>query len=430
MRPNRAVATVGEERVVARDFQKRVKLEQSQLANALQFYQIQEQQFGNQGFFTSQINQLQATLQSPFSLGQQTLDQMIQEIIIRREAAARSITVSDAEIDEALREEVAGSLGAVTGPQATATWDAWANATATAELWTPTPASTPAPAVIVPVTGTAETTGTTGLTETQAATTTDVAATDALTPTATPEPLPTPMVITDTGYTDGLAALTTNVRDVSGLSIDEYREIIRTRLLREKLAEVVGGEQVADTQEQVRARHILISEIEPTPTATAVPEGQPTPEPTPTATPLPAGAPTPTPTPGPRTREQAIALAEDLRRQIEGGADFAALAAQYSDDLSNAENGGELGWFSRTDMVAPFADAAFALPVGQVSEPVSTTFGIHLIEVEEKDAERAKDPDQLDSERSQAFQTWLQEQVAAANVVRNDVSGNLPREMQ
>lgn len=403
VRPGQAVATVGDEKVAQRDFGKRVLLEQSEVQSALLFYSQREQQFGNQGIFTQQINQLQATLSSPFALGQQTLDKMIEEIIIKREAAARGITVSDEEVEAALREEVANGQGLVTEPQATETADAIAAATETAAAWTPTPA----PTVDVSATVTAT-------------------ATAVVTPTATAAPLPTPVVITDTGYTQGLATLEENIDSLSGISLAEYKEIVRTRLLAEKLSKVIGEEEVAATEEQVKASHILVREIEPTPTATAVPEGAPTPEPTATATALPADAPTPTATPAPRTRDDALALAAEIRRQLVDGADFAALAARYSDDLSNKDNGGELGWFGQGEMVPEFDAAAFALPVGEISEPISTTFGVHLIKVEEKDPERAKDEQTLNSERSQAFRTWLEEQIAAANVVRNDMMGSLP----
>ena len=68
--------------------------------------------------------------------------------------------------------------------------------------------------------------------------------------------------------------------------------------------------------------------------------------------------------------------------------------------------------------------------MGEVSEPISTTFGVHLIQVEEKDSNRPKDAGQVDQERAQAFQTWLQEQITAANVERNDIMGNLPSEFR
>ncbi|HXF60414.1 MAG TPA: SurA N-terminal domain-containing protein, partial [Caldilineaceae bacterium] len=132
LRPRSSVATVGGTEIVTRDYWKRVFLEQNQLQNQLVRLDQLERQFGGQGFFASQISQIQATLGSPFSLGVEVLDRMIREEVIRQQAAARGITVTEEEIDEALREEVASSLGVITIPQATATAEAAAAATATA----------------------------------------------------------------------------------------------------------------------------------------------------------------------------------------------------------------------------------------------------------------------------------------------------------
>ena len=74
--------------------------------------------------------------------------------------------------------------------------------------------------------------------------------------------------------------------------------------------------------------------------------------------------------------------AKEIQAQLEGGADFAKIAAEKSKD-QNAE-GGSLGFFSRGQMLKPFEDAAFALDVGKLSEPVKTSFGWHIIEVQEK----------------------------------------------
>lgn len=74
--------------------------------------------------------------------------------------------------------------------------------------------------------------------------------------------------------------------------------------------------------------------------------------------------------------------AKEVKAQLEGGTDFAKLAAEKSKD-KNAE-GGSLGFFSRGQMLKPFEDAAFALDVGKLSEPVKTSFGWHIIEVQEK----------------------------------------------
>ncbi len=81
------------------------------------------------------------------------------------------------------------------------------------------------------------------------------------------------------------------------------------------------------------------------------------------------------------TPEEALAKAEGLRKQILAGADFATLAKAESDDAGTGAKGGELGTFRHGQMVAPFDEAAFALPVGQVSEPVRTQFGYHIIKI-------------------------------------------------
>jgi len=83
------------------------------------------------------------------------------------------------------------------------------------------------------------------------------------------------------------------------------------------------------------------------------------------------------------TKATARAKAESARQRALAGEDFAALATELSEGPS-APQGGDLGFFSRQQMVAPFADAAFALEVGQISEIVETQFGYHVIKVEEK----------------------------------------------
>ncbi|HLA63467.1 MAG TPA: peptidylprolyl isomerase, partial [Rhodothermales bacterium] len=76
------------------------------------------------------------------------------------------------------------------------------------------------------------------------------------------------------------------------------------------------------------------------------------------------------------------ARAEQIKGQIEGGRlTFAAAAQQFSIDESNKSLGGELGWFGRGRMVAPFEEAVFAAPTGTVIGPVETQFGWHLVQV-------------------------------------------------
>ncbi len=75
---------------------------------------------------------------------------------------------------------------------------------------------------------------------------------------------------------------------------------------------------------------------------------------------------------------------ERLRQEIEAGKDFAELAGVISDDEGSAARGGDLGFFARGRMVAPFEEAAFALAPGELSGPVQTLYGWHLIKVEER----------------------------------------------
>src|SRR6185295_10534257 len=73
--------------------------------------------------------------------------------------------------------------------------------------------------------------------------------------------------------------------------------------------------------------------------------------------------------------------AKDVKKQLNKGADFSELAKKSSKDPSTAQNGGDLGFFSRDQMVKPFSDKAFSMKPNQVSDPVKTQFGYHIIKV-------------------------------------------------
>jgi peptidyl-prolyl cis-trans isomerase C len=89
--------------------------------------------------------------------------------------------------------------------------------------------------------------------------------------------------------------------------------------------------------------------------------------------------------------EEALAKAQDVRKQLLAGGDFIALAKTESDDSGSGANGGDLGSFKHGQMVGAFETAAFALPVGQLSEPIKTQFGYHIIKVEEKQSKSLDD---------------------------------------
>jgi len=76
-----------------------------------------------------------------------------------------------------------------------------------------------------------------------------------------------------------------------------------------------------------------------------------------------------------------LETAQEVRRLLDEGGNFADLAAIYSTDTGTKSNGGDLGWFGRGQMVAEFEDAVFGMEVGEVSQPVSTQYGYHIIEL-------------------------------------------------
>jgi peptidyl-prolyl cis-trans isomerase C len=86
------------------------------------------------------------------------------------------------------------------------------------------------------------------------------------------------------------------------------------------------------------------------------------------------------------TEEQAKAKAEELRTRIIGGADFAEIARQESDDVGSGARGGDLGAFGRGQMVPEFDKAVFESKIGEVGPAVRTQFGYHLIQVQERGA--------------------------------------------
>lgn len=83
--------------------------------------------------------------------------------------------------------------------------------------------------------------------------------------------------------------------------------------------------------------------------------------------------------------EEGLAKAQDIRKKLLAGEDFAALAKAESDDVQSGAKGGDLGVVRHNQTVPPFDQAVFSLPVGQLSEPIKTQFGYHIIKVEQRD---------------------------------------------
>ena len=482
IKPNSVLAQVEDQTIVTRDFWQHTRLRESELENQRLRLQIFAQQFGDSSLFASQIASINATLASPLTLGTQVLNDMIEGAVLQIKAPEVGVSVTDDEVEETLRQEVAQGQGALTVPQATATADAAVEATATAESFTPTPVPSPTP--------TPEDSSDSAPTAVAAA-----AETETLEEAPTPEP---PTVLTDALYQEGLSTLEDNLRENAGMNLASYREVIRARLLRTKMSETVSRDLVSDTEEQVRVRHILIS-VDPEPEPAGETEGA-----TPAAetTPAPPGSteadaestvapaaeitvevggedetsPAETAPPAPESRDEngespeaptaeatagdgaeddgigsppapeiwnpdtnndgrvddaeALAFAQILHQRILDGEDFADLALRFSNDPGSGSQGGDLGWAGRGRYVPEFEETAFSLGVGEMSAPVKSTFGYHIIEVLERDDERPKEETSLQQEYAEAFQTWLQEQVLSLNIDRPDnLAAMLPRNL-
>lgn len=111
--------------------------------------------------------------------------------------------------------------------------------------------------------------------------------------------------------------------------------------------------------------------------------------------------------------EEAKAKIEDLAKKIQGGLDFAQAAKENSEDTSNKEKGGDLGYFGKNYMAPEFEEAAFKLKPGEMSPVVKTSFGYHLIKLtglgKDATAEERKDlVDKLTQQRlGEKWQDWL-----------------------
>ena len=116
----------------------------------------------------------------------------------------------------------------------------------------------------------------------------------------------------------------------------------------------------------------------------------------------------------------ALALAQQVLSQAKSGKDFGALAKQYSQDPGSAQNGGDLGWAERSTFVKPFADALFGMSAGEITGPVKTQYGYHIIRLDE--IQRGK------SKSFEEARTELEAQVRRAHAA--DRFGEIQEQLQ
>jgi peptidyl-prolyl cis-trans isomerase D len=138
-----------------------------------------------------------------------------------------------------------------------------------------------------------------------------------------------------------------------------------------------------------------------------------------------------TPLPGadgkidPKAVEAARAKAEEVLKQVKAGGNFAELAKKYSEDPGSAKNGGSLGWIERGRTVPEFEKAAFSLPKGQTSDLVQSSYGFHIIHINDKQEAHLKSLDEVKAQieplikQQKAAQAAQQEAQQILDAARN-----------
>jgi len=158
----------------------------------------------------------------------------------------------------------------------------------------------------------------------------------------------------------------------NGLTVETLKARLRSEMLGAALANRIA-QSIPSRVEQVHVRHILIS-----------------------------------------TQEEA----EEVLRRLQAGEDFAALATTFSLDQSTKDKGGDLGFLPRGIMSPEFDAVAFTLAPGETSGVVQSQYGYHIVQVIERDPAREVPPELLPALRQHAFQQWLEQERATADIVR------------
>jgi parvulin-like peptidyl-prolyl isomerase len=359
VKPNQAVATVGDVSITSTQFEQRVKYERYQVTSNYLNYCSDETLAQ---YFQQYCEQWQQQLEFPTSLGGAVLDAMIEEEIIRQEAAARGITVPE--------EEISDEISALFGydPNAEPPTETPEPSATPTLRYTPTPTNTPAPTA----------------TQTPADDETDEPAEEAaptldvtLAPTSTPTIAPTltdgeKEEQADKNYSQQLAV----VQALAGMSEAQYRAIFEAQALRDKLYDEITN-AIPAIADQVRVRQIRVG-----------------------------------------TEAEAIEILEALR----DGESFAELAKGATAALAGSEPswylGGDAGWLPRDQLTSSVADAAFEAEVGEILGPIfevdmeamaqTGTVAEYYYVVQVLGHEvRPVDEAVLQQQRSTHFDTWL-----------------------
>ncbi len=372
------VAVVGDHEINGKEFNERVRLERN--SYILQYNQIAVQMVlmsdssDYVSYYKQQLLQILSILDDYNALGENVLNSMIDEEVVRIEAEKLGITVTEQEVDDLMQQ----LFSYYPDGTATPTVDNW--------VFEPTSTLTSVQKTLVAVLPTVETATETPAATLEATATAEPTATSAVVPTAeeisliptatefvsTATPVPTPTVYTEDLYHQNYQDYISNLE---GIGVDEYvlRDYIRNYLYEQKLYAAITAD-VSRMQEQVWARHILVD-----------------------------------------TQDEAIAV----MNRLAGGEDWNSVCNDVTLDQSGQENCGDLGWFAKGQMIQAFEDEAFSLDVGEISNPVQSSYGWHVIQVlghETRSVETDYDYQRL---QSNYYDTWFADAKAALTITKN-----------
>ena len=359
----RPAVTVNGQSFSLHEFQVRVRVTRQQLIGQYMQYTQLAQMFGmdpnSDPQLSQSLTQITQQLDTPSSVGGQVIDNMVNDLLIRQYAKANGITVTAAEVEKAAQEALRYYPNGT--PTATLTPTALVYPTLDAtQLALMTPTLTPSPTE----------------TQTPAATSTPPpTATPDLTSTATPIPsfTPTATPYTLQGYQNQYQTTLKGYSSM-GLNDSEFRNIFFESGLYHDRVQAKITASITHEQLEVWARHILVADE---------------------------------------------ATAKDVLNQLAAGADFGTLAAKYSIDTGSKDKGGDLGWFPRGKMVAEFDKAAFSMKIGEISQPIKSTYGYHIIQVLGHEVRPLTEQEYNDAVTA-SFTAWLQAQRASSKVVINN----------
>jgi hypothetical protein len=372
----RPVAKVGTQTITLGDFEKRVRFQRWQMiqqySQELQFYQMFSSDPTMSSQFTSQLQSIQSQLDptAASTLGGQVLDGMIDDQVIAREAQKRGITVSDADVEKAVQSNFNYFPSGSPTPTITPT-PITTSTLSPLQLTLVGPSATPT-STLAPTIAPTNTPGgptETSIPPTDTATTTPTA-TSVMQPT-TPTPSATPYTLD--GYKKQLQSYVDQMKSFNFTAAD-ISKIVKASLIRTKVENAITAD-VKSSQEQVWARHILVADE---------------------------------------------ATAKAVRARIVAGESFAKVAAEVSTDTGTKANGGDLGWFGKGTMDPAFETAAFALKVGDISQPVKSQFGWHIIQVLGHEV-RPLTASEVQTAKDTEFSTWLTTQRGGKDIQKFDI---------